>query len=662
MKQILLSILFLSGVSFTQQSDSIKTFQLQEVIVIGNDRQSDDLMDFYKVNTPSTTEEILSRSQSVNMIRRGNYGLEPTIRGFSAGQINLTIDGMHIQCACTDKMDPITIYVEPQNLYSIDVMTFSNGLPFGSTVGGSVNFQFANPIYNQTSMNSSVGYQSAANAYNGNFTFNTGNDKLALRLNGVYRKSNNYRAGNGEIIPFSYYKKTNFSLNANYSLSENEEIKSAVLFDDGWNIGYPALPMDVGYAKARIYSLSFSSLNTSDAILSIDGKIYANSITHFMDDTKRPSVPMHMDMPGWSNTYGGYVEGQLDFASDHITKLKAEVYRTDVRAEMTMYPPEGEPMFMLTLPDTRRWFTSLFVKDDWNFAESYFLSASARIEYINSLVTSEFGRQQLSVFGFDTEQPKNILLLNGALNFTKQINDKFDVSAILGYTERAPSFNEAYGFYLFNSFDGYDYIGNPELNVEQSLNTEIVFQYYSDLFDLKAAGFYNQINNYMIGIVDKSLSAMTIEANGVKVYNNINYAIISGTELSLFIRPVDNLKSLTTLKYQIGKDNNSEPLALISPLKILTSLTYQIKKLGLQGEIEYAAPQNNVRASVGEQKTASYLLLHLRLSYNLPFNDLSLLVNAGVENLFDANYRDHLDYGSIPRPGRNIYASISFNY
>ncbi len=662
MKQIIQVILIITSISFAQQSDSIKTFQLQEVIVVGNSGQSDELIDFYKVNTPATTEEILSRSQSVNMIRRGNYGLEPTIRGFSAGQINLTIDGMHIQCACTDKMDPVTIYVEPQNLNSIDVMTFSNGLQYGSTVGGSINMQLANPFYNQTSINSTIGYQSAANAYNGNFTFNTGNNRMAVRLNGVYRKSNNYRAGNGEIIPFSYYEKTNFSLNANYSLSENEEIKSAILYDDGWNIGYPALPMDVGYAKARIYSVSFNSLKTSDAILNLESKIYANSITHFMDDTKRPSVPMHMDMPGWSNTYGAYINGQLDMGSDHITKLKAEVYRTDVRAEMTMYPPEGEPMFMLTLPDTRRWFTSIFIIDDWNFAESYFLSPSARIENINSLVTSEFGRQQLAVFGYNTEQAKNILLINGALNFTKQINDKFEISALLGYTERAPNFNEAYGFYLFNSFDGYDYIGNPELNVEQSLNTEIVFQFYSDLLNLKATAFYNRINNYMIGVIDESLSAMTIGANGVKVYNNINYATISGTELSLFSRPISNLKSLTTLKYQIGKDNNSEPLSLISPLKILTSLTYQINKFSVQGEFEYSAPQNNVRASVEEQTTASYLLLHLRLSCNLPFTDFSLLVNAGIENLFDANYRDHLDYGSIPRPGRNIYASISFNY
>jgi len=662
MKNIIYIILVISSLSFPQQTDTVKTFQLQEIIVIGNSHQKDEMLDYYKVNTPATTEEILSRSQSVNMIRRGSYGIEPTIRGLSAGQINITIDGMHIQCACTDKMDPITIYVEPQNLYSIDVMTFTNGLEFGSTIGGSINMQLASPTYDETSIVSGVGYQSAADAYNGYFTFNTGNNRLAFRLNGVYRKSHNYRAGNGTVIPFSYYKKTNFSLHSSYALSEDEEIKATALFDDGWNIGYPALPMDVGYAKARIYSLEFSSFNSSDFILELTGKIYGNAITHFMDDTKRPSVPMHMDMPGWSNTYGAYADARLNTGIDHDTKLKIEVYRTNVRAEMTMYPSVGLPMFMLTLPDVRRWSGSIFINDDWNFAESYFLSTTARLENVNSLVTSDFGREQLAVFGYKTDKAKNTFLKNASVNLTKKLNDETDITFLVGYSERSASFNEAYGFYLFNSFDGYDYIGNPELDIENSLSTEVFLQYNSDLMNFKATAFYNRINNYMIGVKDGSLSAMTIGAKGVKVFENIKYATISGTELSLFIRPINNIKSLTTLKYQLGKDNNSEPLALIPPLKIISSLNYQNNKFGVQTELEFSASQNKVRASVGEQKTPSYLLVHLRFNYILMFDEFSIVINTGVENLLDRNYRDHLSWGNIPGLGRNLYVSISFNY
>lgn len=662
MRLILTYIIAFSINILAQHADSIKKFQMQEIIVFGRAEFEKRLLEFYKINTPATTEEILSRSPSISMIRRGNYGIEPTIRAFSADQINLTIDGMKIQCACTDKMDPITIYVEPQNLNSIDIMTFSNGLEFGSAVGGSINLKLANAYYNETNFSGGFGYQSAANSYNGSFSFNTGGKNVALLLNGTYRKSNNYRAGNGNIVPFSYYKKSNFSLAAQYLLNEENELKANVLFDDGWNIGYPALPMDVGYAKTRIYSLSFNASNLGNLITRLESKIYGNSIAHFMDDSKRPSIPMHMDMPGWSDTYGAFLSAELNTGKSHYTKLRLEVFRTAVRAEMTMYPANSEPMFMLTLPDARRLSASIFATDDWNFEQSLFLTTNVRLELNNLLLTSDFGQKQLSVFEYNTEQGHNFLLKSGSINFTKQIKDYWNASALIGYSERAPSFNEAYGYYLFNSFDGYDYIGNPELRTEKSINAELVLQTNSDPISLKVTAFLNHIKDYIIGAKNINLSTMTIGANGVKIFTNLPYANIYGMEINAFINPIKNLSFISTVKYQIGKDNKLEPLALIPPLKSVISVGYRVNEIGLQGELEYSAAQNNVRTSVGEQKTSPYLLFHFRASYEIPLDNISIFLNAGLENAFDVNYSDHLDWGKIPRPGRNVYFTTKLIY
>ncbi|MBK7651762.1 MAG: hypothetical protein IPJ20_14960 [Flammeovirgaceae bacterium] len=73
---------------------------------------------------------------------RGNYGQEPAARN-TGGQINLTIDGMKMFGACTDKMDPVSIYIEPQNLKSIQATLGSEGSKLGTTVGGSVDMQLA---------------------------------------------------------------------------------------------------------------------------------------------------------------------------------------------------------------------------------------------------------------------------------------------------------------------------------------------------------------------------------------------------------------------------------------------------------------------------------------------------------------------------------------
>ena len=151
-KIVTLSILGLLGfVNFSQaqkkdlSTDSIVVIRLNEVTVktcLKN--QTEALKDFFIANKNATTEDILSRLPEINMIKRGSYGTEPLIRSYNTGQSNLLIDGMRIHGACTDKMDPVSIYVEPQNLQSIQVQT-SHGTQFGSTLGGTINLKMVSP-------------------------------------------------------------------------------------------------------------------------------------------------------------------------------------------------------------------------------------------------------------------------------------------------------------------------------------------------------------------------------------------------------------------------------------------------------------------------------------------------------------------------------------
>ncbi len=97
-------------------------YQLDELKVIGKiNPKKEALFSFYNKTGLSSSDELIGRLGGVNMIRRGNYAYEPVIRGLSGGQINVTIDGMKMLGACTDKMDPVSSYVEPQNLESISI-------------------------------------------------------------------------------------------------------------------------------------------------------------------------------------------------------------------------------------------------------------------------------------------------------------------------------------------------------------------------------------------------------------------------------------------------------------------------------------------------------------------------------------------------------------
>lgn len=638
-----------------------KHCNLQEVVVSEKVSGNDALLKFYKSTKTSSTEDVLSRLAAVNLIRRGNYAMEPVIRGFSAGQIGLTLDGIKIFGACTDHMDPPTSYVEPSNLKSIQLATSAGASKFGSNIGGSLNLQLAQaqlatekPISGMLTSSYSLASQSSNNV----LELNYGAKKFGVRFSGVYRKAGNYLAKQQEV-PFTQYQKLNFSFNSKYMLSDNSFLSLDILADDGWDIGYAALPMDVSSAKARIYALSYKIYPKNKTFSYFETKVYGNNIIHSMDDTKRPLTPMHMDMPGWSDTYGAYAETALTLNSKNLLTIRTDGYTNLTRAEMTMYPQNSAPMFMLTWPDVRNTTVGLYLNNDYLLNQKFTLHLNGRLDFSSSKITSEIGRTQLEVFNYKVDNAR-IKLLKNINGGTTYKSGNFHSSINIGYSERPSSTNELYGFYLFNAYDGYDYIGNPNIKNEKSFNTELNAGYKTKFADVTVALFNNEIQNYTLGKYHSELSVMTIGANGVKVYEQIAHANLKGFEIGLNTVLLKNLQVISNARYTKGTDNDNNPLPLISPFKLTSSVRYAKSKFSLQAENVWATAQNKVSAMVNEKTTPAYTLFNLRGTYVFKVKQNKLELNAGVENLFDTYYQDHLDWGNIPRPGRNVMMGLSY--
>lgn len=665
-RNIVLGLSLLASTSAMAQeccpSDTIyKHCNLQEVVITENVSGNDALLKFYKSTKTSSTEDVLSRLAAVNLIRRGNYAMEPVIRGFSASQIGLTLDGIKIFGACTDHMDPPTSYVEPSNLKSIQLATSSAASRFGSNIGGSLNLQLAQaqlatdkPISGMFTTAYSLASQSSNNV----LELNYGAKKFGLRFSGVYRKAGNYLANHQEV-PFTQYQKLNFSANGKYMLSDNSFLSLDALADDGWDIGYAALPMDVSSAKARIYALSYKVYPKNKVFNYFETKIYGNNIIHSMDDTKRPLTPIHMDMPGWSNTYGAYAETAIKVNAKNLLTIRTDGYINFTRAEMTMYPQNSAPMFMLTWPDVRSTTVGLFLNNDYLLSQKFTLNLNGRLDYSSSKITSEIGRTQLQVFNYKVDNAR-IRLLKNINGGTTYKSGNFHSSISIGYSERPSTTNELYGFYLFNAYDGYDYIGNPNLKDEQSFNTEINAGYKFKFAELNVALFNNEIQNYTLGKYHPEISMMTIGANGTKVYEQINHANLKGFEVGLSAVLLKSLQLISNARYTKGIDNANNPLPLISPFKLTSSVRYAKTKFSIQAENVWATAQNQVSAMVNEKTTPAYTLFNLRGTYAFKVKQNKLELNAGVENLFDTYYQDHLDWGNIPRPGRNVMMGLSF--
>ena len=654
-----LSVLAIWLVPTFAQTDSSK-YLLREIVVCTENQGQQ--FDYYRSSRLSTTEDIMSRMQGVNMIRRGAYGFEPTIRNYSANQITMSIGGMRMYGACTDRMDPVSIYVEPSNLHSLSVQHGNSGMAMGSSIGGNINLGLKMPdrfCHPGSSVQFNQLYQTNNNGYAGTLALEHQTGKLGIRGTFTYRKAGNYTDGKDSVVKHSYFEKLNTSLALAYELDSNNQLQLHYLYDEGRDIGYPALPMDVGIATAHMISAAHL-LKTKK--WQAENKLYYNTIYHSMDDTQRDSVPMHMDMPGWSETIGGFSEWTR-FGERNHWKFRADAHENYLRADMTMYPNNGDPsMYMQTLPASYLLNTGLFVQWQYLLTKKQSLQLNGRIDWFKQFASEGIGSDQALGMGYDIHTPQKNILKNVGATYCLEPNLHHNFTLNIGYAERLPSANERYGFYLFNRMDGYDYIGNPNLEIESSKQVELKYTYTQKQWTAFLQVYYHLQNNYIYPYLLKDYYAMTIGAKGVKTYKSIDVANSTGIEYGLQWRFWEHWQFNQTGRYIYSRTNWGEPLPWVSPLTFYNSLRYKKASWQAQIDYEYHAAQNQINRDFNERSTPAYQLLHLRAAKLFYAGKHAFQATIACENIFNAVYHDHLDVGYVPRMGRNFQIGLNYTY
>lgn len=659
MKQFGMIMMFLGVLTNAQnrkaRKDSITL--LDKVEVKGNKKKMETDM---KMSV--SVDEFLASSDQISFIKRGAYAWEPLLNNMSTERSVVTIDGMRIFGACTDKMDPVTSYLESNNLSAIDIKSGQEGSSHGATVAGSINLKRkSTPFGLEKKWNGAyqIGFE-----FNNKQFFNLGNisysgNKLAVDGSISFRKAENYNDGNNAEVKHSQYNKFNTGIGIAYKTSPLSSVRIDAIFDRAQNVGFPALPMDLWLSRAMITSASYRQLFKESLIKSWDTKIYYNTIEHYMDDTQRPENLVHMDMPGWSTTYG--LVSSLNIRRERYTSaIELNMYNNTSIAEMRMYPQDrkNRTMFAYSWPWVTTRFAGLSMNNSWEISDKSRLSigGSLGLNY-NKSKYAEFNW----IFHPGAPQQKTRILpsLHAGYQFTE---NHFSFSVGTGYGHRAPSVSEGYGYYIYNSFDRYDYIGNPDLKNEISYETNASAGFKNEKMSIEAKVNYFYIQNYIIGKILSLGSPMNYQSVGVKAYTSLDHAAIFNMALNANYIILPELHWKGTLTYARGRDDKGKNLPFIRPLSYLTSLHFTHQNFGIQTSVNGDFIQRNYSPEYGEDQTPAYAIWNFSVNYTFNIKNLKTVFQVGAENLLNKYYSTYADWGNIPRMGRNIYTSLQFNF
>lgn len=638
------------------QKDSTSTQKLEEVLVIAASNTEEG-----REKPLSNIESYLSDLPKVDMIKRGGYAWEPVLNNMNSDRLNISIDGMMIFGACTDKMDPVTSYVSLPNLDHIDINSGQNNSELGTTIGGSMNLSLKKGEFNDRGWDFNLlsGYDSNGNGQNYGFSTQFQGERFYALISIDHKSSENYKAGGQEEILYSGFHKNNLYTSLGYKFNPRERIEALFIYDRATDVGYPALPMDVALARGIIGSTTYTKENWTENIKRFQVKLYANSVYHLMDDSARPDVPIRMDMPGWTETYGANFK--LGYLIDqHNLNTSFNTYYNHALAEMTMFPndPDEIDMFMYTWPDVGTLQSSLYLKDSYALNDNTQLEANLRLAYQSAYIKSDVGYNSLAIIYPNFDRRKNYGLYSFSFGINHQKN-QIEQQLSIGSGSRAPNVSEAYGYFLFNSSENFDYIGNPNLDTENSfnLNYNINMEIGQNILRFEQSYFYTE--DYIIGQIAPDLTAMTIGAQGVKVYQNIDYTNIYNANISLRTPIGKRLEITNKATYALARDNQGENLPWIAPLTLESDLNLKMNSWGISLNQSYNFEQKNHGATYGGTPTEAYYLMDISGYKNFDFQGNYLKINLGIENILDKSYSSYSSWNNLQEPGRNLFINLN---
>lgn len=615
--------------------------------------------------------------------RFGGHGLEPVIRGQSQNQLNIIANGAFTYGGCPNRMDPPTSYAAVESFDRIKIVRgYQSVLNGPGGPGGSVIFSHERPeLGDMLSISGSV---SAGYDANGVTRFAdgyalTGTHAGYARVTASAKDAENYEDGSGTSIRSAYSERQG-GLTLGLTPGDNTHIHAGYTYHEVEDVLFPGAGMDAPLAETNTYTAGVEHTFGSGLINRIDATGYVSLADHVMDNfslRERTAAPF-LSVDSESNTVGGalrtdlniggqLVETVIDYRRNkrNATRLMGGSAATVARVQSIMWPD-------LTIREL-----GFAAETSFDLSNTTALVVGARYDHVKAdygraderaTVTGRTPNDLYRAFYGVTAGDRTENNLGGLLRLE---HDLTDTTTLFGSISRSIRTADATERGLVNDrglgANNSSWIGNPDIDPEKHHQAEAGLSTGGADWQLNASAYVNLVDDYILRDSARGQDGILITSANADVYRNID-ALLTGLELSGEWALTQTLHAKADAAFTYGQDRDgNRALPQVPPLQGAFHLDWQTDEMVQLGStLRYATRQTRVDTSATSAtgrdvgKTAGYMVVDLRTVVT-PTDGFE--VSAGVSNLFDTTYANHLNRSNVfdpvevrvNEPGRSVF-------
>lgn len=627
-------------------------------------------------------------------------------RGMFGPRVNVRVDGMLINGGGPNWMAPPLQHI-PSGL--MEQLVIEQGIPSiatGGGIGGAATALWKKPDYSSGSgwhftgdTEAALGSVDSGTSLSGVAGAASSNQRVFAVLS--LDEGDNYESARGEVEA-TQYQRSVYGLGYGFRSGVNEfQVDFHRMETD--DTGTPSLPMDIDWFDTDIWNVSYT---TEMSNVGLAFRIYGSEIDHGMSNFLLRPAPDFSSLPlppfvgdDKRTVLADSSERGYKFTLDMALaggNLIAGLEGKTGKHNATVYDPDVPVFFVDNFNDSKMNNRSLFAQ--WNTlrGQRWYFEAGARVERA-STKTGTVDAQPAQMVDINPAMwpmgtpPRAVWMLREAFNSADrsktdtnvdwvaktryQATDNLVVEAGVARKTRSPIYQERYLWIPLEANagigDGNNYIGNPDLDPEKSLQYELGFDWDFGNWYFSPRLFRRDVTDYIQGVPATNMAAIAVSANAngdstPLVFANTD-ALFHGVDLTYGFDINSNWRVEGLASWVRGKrDDIHDNLYRVSPASFHASLVYDDNDFGARVEQVLVARQDDIsatntldplNANNSYVSTDGYALTNVFLSW---YVNTDLTLTAGAENLFDEDYVDHLTgfnrvAGSVVPIGSRLY-------